>query len=140
MQKAKPTSKLVLETIFALKKEIDTNPLQRKSIPTLISDLQIGRNLLEKYFKEITGKTIIRYQLEKRMEAACALLVDDSMNIQQTAIHCGYRDQANFTTDFKKIYKQSPSAWQRKHFDTTNKNNNESFTSMQISQQIVQKA
>lgn len=117
MHKEKITSKQVLEAIFALKKEIDNQPLQRKSIPILIIDLPFGRNVLERNFKDIVGKTIIRYQLEKRMEAACALLKDNSLNIQQTAIRCGYRDQANFSADFKKIYKQSPSEWQRNHFE-----------------------
>jgi len=140
MQKTKPVSKLVFEAVLAIKKEIDSQPLQRKSIPQLISPYPFGRNILERNFKDITGKTIIRYQLEKRMEAACELLQEGDMNIQQTAIRCGYRDQANFATDFKKIFKLSPSEWQRNYFDTTNKNNNESFAPMQISQQIVQKA
>ncbi|MEP7374703.1 MAG: AraC family transcriptional regulator [Chitinophagaceae bacterium] len=117
MQKAKSTSKLVLETVFALKKEIDSHPLQRKSIPQLLTDLHIGRNILERNFKDITGRTIIRYQLEKRMEAACTLLKEGDMNIQQCAIRCGYRDQANFTVDFKNIYEQSPSEWLRNHLE-----------------------
>lgn len=124
MHKEKNISKLVLEAVLYIKQEIDAKPLQRKSIPKLTGQFNIGRNILNESYREITGKTIIRYQLEKRMEAACEMLKDNEMNIQQVALKCKYKDQGNFSTDFKKVYNKTPSEWLKEYLNNTNTNMN----------------
>jgi AraC-like DNA-binding protein len=87
---------------------LKNRPLERIPIPNLISKVAIGKNLIHTAFKQIEGKTIIRFQLEKRMEKARTILEEGRMSVSQTAYKCGYREQANFTSDFKKVYNVTP--------------------------------
>ena len=111
MNQQKSFSKIVLDAVAAIKQKIDSNPLQRKNISELTSKIYIGKNILHEAFKAVEGKTIARYQLEKRMEKACEMLETCTYTIQQIAAKCGYTDQANFTNDFKRVFHISPKEW-----------------------------
>jgi AraC-like DNA-binding protein len=107
----RPVLHIAAEAVEEIKMFMDQRPLERIPIPDLIERVSIGKNLLHEAFKQIEGKTIVRYQLEKRMEAACNLLCEWRLNVKQVAFKCGYYDQANFTKDFKNVYKITPRQW-----------------------------
>jgi AraC-like DNA-binding protein len=111
MKKGKPVPQLVMDAVNKIKQYIDTHPLQRISISGLTAKTFIGRNLLQRSFKHIENKTIIRYQLEKRMQEAAKLLEEGRMSVKQVALKCGYSKPTNFSSDFKKVYKKTPTQW-----------------------------
>ena len=101
-------------SVFAIKYAIDKNPISREPLKKLAPDIHVGRNQLQTAFKQITGKTIRRYRLEKRMEAAATLLTIGETSIKEVAIACGHIDCiSNFTKLFKAIYNMSPEEWVR---------------------------
>jgi len=106
---------------FAIKYAIDENPTSREPLKELAPDIHVGRNQLQAAFKEITGKTIRRYRLEKRMEAAATMLTVGDASIKEVAIACGHADSiGNFSKLFKAIYNMCPEEWVRQHASVNN--------------------
>jgi AraC-like DNA-binding protein len=120
MQKVRPVSQIAAYAVEDIKKYIEQHPLERIPIPDLLAKVAIGKNLLHEAFRQIEGKTIIRFQLEKRMEKACSLLEEGRFSVSQIAYKCGYREQANFTNDFKKIYQITPKEIMLQMLETDN--------------------
>ncbi|MBO9204608.1 MULTISPECIES: helix-turn-helix transcriptional regulator [Niastella] len=108
MRNERPVSPHVADAVRIIKQYIEQHPLERIPIPNLIAKVTIGKNLLHESFRQLEGKTIIRFQLEKRMEKASSLLEEGRLSVSQIACKCGYREQANFTSDFKKIFNLTP--------------------------------
>ena len=108
-------------SVFAIKYAIDKNPISRESLKELAPDIHVGRNQLQAAFKEITGKTIRRYRLEKRMEAAATMLTIGDASIKEVAIACGHVEcVSNFSKLFKAIYNMCPEEWVRQRASSNN--------------------
>jgi AraC family transcriptional regulator len=105
----------VTQSVFTIKQAIDENPISRDPLKILAPDIHVGRNQLQAAFKEITGKTIRRYRMEKRMEAAAAMLTNGETSVKEVAIACGHCDcLSSFSKLFKAIYHLCPEEWVRK--------------------------
>jgi len=105
------------DAVIAIKNAIDANPLKRKAAQELVPNIHIGRNQLQNTFKQISGMTIRSYRLQKRMEAARDMLALGESSVKEVALKCGYRNQNNFTADYKLVFKMTPAEWLRDHFD-----------------------
>jgi transcriptional regulator GlxA family with amidase domain len=107
--------------VFAIKYAIDENPISREPLKTLAPDIYVGRNQLQAEFKQITGKTIRRYRMEKRMEAAANMLTIGESSIKEVAIACGHAEcLSSFSKLFKAIYNMSPEEWVRQRDPSNN--------------------
>lgn len=113
-----PTN-FIHDAVMAIKQSIDKNPLQRNAVKKLEPTIHIGRNQLQNTFKEITGTTIRSYRLQKRMKAAKDMMATGENSIKQIALECGYRNQNNFTADFKLVFKMAPREWMEEHCNDT---------------------
>lgn len=101
-----------LEAAIAIKKAIDANPLSRKKLKEIAPDISIGRNELLQAFRLLTGTTIRRYRMERRMTAGGQLLLAGELKLKQVAIECGYVNRLNnFSRDFKDVHKLAPEYW-----------------------------
>lgn len=111
-----------LEAAIAIKNAIDASPLSRKKLKKIAPDISIGRNELLQAFRILTGTTIRRYRMERRMVAAGQLLLAGELNLKQVAIESGYVNRLNnFSRDFKYVHKLSPENWL---LEQKNKNGN----------------
>lgn len=98
----------------AVKEKIDLNPLDREKPSELAAKEHVNRSKLSPIFKQINGKTIKRYQLEKLMESAGKMLLD-GMTVKEVAIECGYTNfKNNFTRSFKSVFGFGPEEWLKK--------------------------
>jgi AraC-like DNA-binding protein len=100
-----------------IKLYIDDNPFCRKSTDELAAHAGLNRNVLQQAFKFIYFKTIKEYQFEKRMKAACELLLEGQLIKKEISRKCGYENANNFSNAFKKLYKMSPSEYQKHHWN-----------------------
>lgn len=114
-----PFPQLAIDAVNTIKDYIEKHPLDRITIPSLTDKATIGKNLLHQAFRHMEGKTIIRFQLEVRMREACKMLEEGRMTVFQIAYKCGYRDQANFSKDFKKVYNVAPKQFTTTHLVNT---------------------
>jgi two-component system response regulator YesN len=123
MIKQKAIPKIAIEAVNTIKEYIERDPLDRITIPELTAKTTVGKNLIHLVFRKTQNKTIIRFQLEKRMEEACRILEEGRKTISQIAYKCGYREQANFSSDFKKVYGVTPKEWMH-YYDNAKYNAN----------------
>ena len=64
-------------------------------------------------FKDYTGKTVVAYLVERRIQAAIWKLREDNEKILSIALGCGFNDLAYFNRVFKKITAMTPSQYRR---------------------------
>lgn len=111
-----PYSTTVAHAVETVKAFIDSHPFTRKSTDDFAADTGVNRNLLQQGFKHKHKKRIKEYQFEKRMEAACELLLEGRLIKKEISLKCGYENANNFSNAFKKKYKMSPSQWQQANY------------------------
>ncbi|XXT24765.1 AraC family transcriptional regulator [Sorangium sp. So ce429] len=64
-------------------------------------------------FKESTGKAPYRWQLERRISRAQALLLDARSSLEEVAAATGFADAPHFGRVFRKVVGAPPGAWRR---------------------------
>ncbi len=68
-----------------------------------------------RYFKGEMGKSFKNFLIEMRINYACKLLLDDSLNISQVSSSCGFDSTPYFNTCFKKVNGTTPSSYRKLH-------------------------
>ena len=97
---------------------IDTDLSADLSLSSLAENQNVSAGYLCTLFKKETGKTLIEYIREKRINHACHLLATTHLQIQTVAMNCGIADVQYFSKTFKKIVGKTP-----KEFREDAKNN-----------------
>ncbi len=90
---------------------IEQNLDGRLTLPKLAEVARLSVFAFVRRFKTITGLPPHRYVLRKRVERAKVLLADAALNIAEVALRCGFGDQSSFTTTFRRLTLQTPSAY-----------------------------
>lgn len=74
---------------------------------------KVGMNVsaFSRFFHKSTKKTFTQFVNEVRLGYACRLLMEGEYNITQIAYECGYRNISNFNSQFKTLFKQTPSEY-----------------------------
>lgn len=67
------------------------------------------------FFKKSSGVSLKSYILSQKMELAQALLTDTNLPIAQIGYEIGFSDNHNFSSAFKKVTGQSPSAYRNSY-------------------------
>lgn len=85
---------------------------QRLELPltlhTISKAMNTNRNSLSKAFKQELNTGVSTWIRTQRMHKARQLLVSTNLSIQEISASLGYPSQANFSTAFKHLFKQSP--------------------------------
>ena len=74
-----------------------------------------------------TGQTVNRWIVERRMAAACSLLLETDRSVEQIAIAVGYQNTGHFFRQFRQYHRTTPCVWRKTHqdqFNTQQKLNN----------------
>ena len=85
------------------------------SINDLCSEFPISKGTLIKEFKAVTGKTIVEYRNEKRMEYAAQLLQKWNCTIAEVATAVGISSLSHFSKQFKQQYGILPKEYRNYH-------------------------
>jgi len=89
---------------------------QNRSKPIRLEDVchavSMSGNYLNTLFKSVTGRTIVQYAAEYKLDQA-KLLLRKSYSIQEIAAMLGYYDLYHFSKTFKKATGQSPSHYRK---------------------------
>lgn len=62
-----------------------------------------------------TGQTVNRWIVERRMTAACSLLLETNRSVEQIATALGYQNTNYFFRQFRKYHGTTPCAWRKMH-------------------------
>ena len=87
---------------------IDSDVSAELSLSTLARIQGLSPGYLATVFKRETGKTVLEYIRDKRIEHAAYLLGTTHLQIQTVALHCGIMDVQYFSKLFKRQTGKSP--------------------------------
>jgi AraC-like DNA-binding protein len=94
--------------IEAVCRMLTEHPEHDWSNPELAMKACFSENAFIRRFREVTGLPPQRFVLKLRLEHAAALLLENSMSIDEIAAACGFCDRHYLTKMFKKHFGQPP--------------------------------
>ena len=100
-----------MEELRTFLDESFTRPL---TLTDLADHTGLGPNYLCRVFKKYTGKTIVQYLTQRRIEAALLRLASTRDKVLSIAYECGFGDLAHFNRTFKKLTGTSPNQYRRR--------------------------
>src|SRR5438477_529074 len=68
----------------------------------------MSESTLKRYFKVFYGKNIYEFYLQKKMELAKRMMIEENLNVSQVAREIGYENPNNFIATFKKHFGYLP--------------------------------
>ena len=83
------------------------------ALDQLADTIGLTKNSLCRYFKKITGKTIVDYLNEYRIGVARDYLAQGNLNVNEVLYKCGFNDPSFFYKKFKQIQGCSPRQYQQ---------------------------
>ncbi|MDR3982844.1 MAG: AraC family transcriptional regulator [Dysosmobacter sp.] len=92
---------------------IEQNLDQDLSLDRVAQHYNYSPAYISRIFKEITGSSLVRYIIEKRIGCAKQMLYDD-MEIMRVAEKVGYRNYSNFYKAFRKAVGCGPEEFRKK--------------------------
>jgi AraC-like DNA-binding protein len=98
----------VLRPALAL---LHQQPARRWSVADLARESAVSRSVLDARFREVLGRSPIRYLTEWRMHLAEDLLATTDLNVGTVARRVGYDAEEAFSRAFKRAHGQPPTAW-----------------------------
>jgi AraC-like DNA-binding protein len=96
-----------------LRRHIDAHFSEPLPLTRLAQVAGVHPSYLSRAFHRYTGKTLIGYLTERRLQAALVLLRSTDDKVLSIALDCGFRDLAHFNRTFKRALAQPPTAFRR---------------------------
>ena len=87
---------------------IDRNYFEELTLVSLSEKYCVESSYFSRLFKQETGKNLMLYIAEKRIEKAIEYMKDENVNLTEIAFLTGYDDYTYFSKVFKKITGKSP--------------------------------
>ncbi len=91
--------------------QIHAAPEQRWTVPRLAAGAAVSRSLLDDRFRQVLGRSPIRYLAEWRMHLAEQLLATTDESVFTIARRVGYDSEEAFSRAFKRARGTPPSHW-----------------------------
>ena len=86
-------------------------PAHRWTVGDLAAGAAVSRSLLDERFRQVLGRSPIRYLTEWRMHLADGLLATTDLGVAAIARRVGYDSEEAFSRAFKRARGLSPSHW-----------------------------
>ena len=97
-----------------IRQEIEARFAFPHDLHGLARSVRVSVAYLCRVFKAYTGKTVVEYLIERRIQAAIWKLREGDEKIISIALGCGFNDLAYFNRAFKRIVGTTPSAYRKK--------------------------
>ena len=87
-------------------------PSRRKwTVAELASAATVSRSVLDQRFREVLGRSPIKYLTEWRMHLADDLLRTTDLSVAAISRRIGYESEEAFSRAFRRGHSNSPGAW-----------------------------
>jgi AraC-like DNA-binding protein len=97
-----------------IRQGIDAQFAAPHDLHELAANAGVSVAYLCRLFKAYTGKTVIGYLVERRIQAAIWKLRESDEKVISVALACGFNDVAYFNRTFKRIVGTTPSAYRKR--------------------------
>ena len=91
--------------------QLHTFPERRWTVAELAASAYVSRSLLDARFREVLGRSPIRYLTDWRMHVARDLLATTTLSVGSVAHRVGYESEEAFSRAFKRAVGRSPTHW-----------------------------
>ncbi len=92
---------------------LHAEPQRRWTVQQLADTLTVSRSVLDERFRQVLGRSPIRYLTDWRMHLAENLLATTDHPVAAIARRVGYDSQEAFSRAFKRVHAVAPGAWRR---------------------------
>ncbi len=79
--------------------------------------INMTESSFSRYFRQRTRKTFTALVTEIRLNHACKLLVENTMNISEICFKCGFNNLSNFNRQFSKVYGINPLTYRKQYWN-----------------------
>jgi AraC family transcriptional regulator, transcriptional activator of pobA len=93
---------------------IDQRFRGRLSLADVAAAVAISPSQLSRLVRRATGRSVVEWIRDRRMEEARRLLRDTDASIEFIAIEIGYRDVAHFRRHFVRTHETTPGRWRKR--------------------------
>jgi AraC-like DNA-binding protein len=94
---------------------LHSEPDRRWTVADLAHEAAVSRSVIDARFREVLGRSPIRYLTEWRMHLAEDLLATTDLGVGTIARRVGYDAEEAFSRAFKRTHGQAPSIWRTAH-------------------------
>ena len=105
------------EVILEIRHRIDRDSANVPDCGTLAREAGISVSKLTKGFRELSGKPLHAYVIDRRLEYAAFLLTENRLNVSQAAMYAGYSNMSHFSAAFRKKYGVLPKDYIKGHWE-----------------------
>jgi AraC family transcriptional regulator len=109
----------VSAALLAVIDHIDADPMRRPDLETLAQLSGYSKRQLLRHFRDATGSSPHRYILNRRLEAARALILGSTDRLTEIAFRCGFSSDSHMAYAFRKRFGESPSGVRKKKSEST---------------------
>lgn len=92
---------------------IEENLEELRTIPEIAREVGLNANKLQQCFREILGKTVNGFIMEKRLATARSLLSNTDYTLSTITSIIGYHSQSYFSKKFRETYGELPSEFRK---------------------------
>ena len=93
---------------------IHKNALKKISVSDVMAEAALSRRLLERRFKDVTGKTLYEYITDQKLKYFAEQLADTDEQVMGIALSMGENDTKSISRRFKQLYGCTPVEWREK--------------------------
>ena len=93
---------------------IHRNVKKKISVRDVMTEAALSRRLLERRFKDVTGKTLYEYITDLKLHYFAEQLQDTDEQVMEIALSMGENDTKSIARRFKQIYGCTPLQWREK--------------------------
>jgi AraC-like DNA-binding protein len=90
-------------------------PARHWTVASLAKESAVSRSVLDARFRDVLGRSPIRYLTDWRMHLAEDLLATTDQSVSTVAHQVGYDAEEAFSRAFKRAHGSSPSVWRSSH-------------------------
>ena len=113
-------NRIVKEILDSVEKKMESG--ESLSLEAMEAHTGYSRFYLNRIFSEVTGCTIHRYIMERRLTEAARKLVETDKTIVEISCEADYQSQQAFTLAFRRVYGCTPMAYWEKSRDSWSRN------------------
>ena len=105
---------LLTKAMSYIEKNMDNSDYD---VNEFVSDMAIGRTILYRKIKDITGMSIKEFIMDMRLKRASQLLKDSDLNVFEVSVMTGFINPKYFSVCFKRRYELTPSEYKKRYCD-----------------------
>ena len=99
--------------VYQVKTYLQEHCSESADIEKLAAEVGLSPNYLRSLFKEATGKTILEYNTEMRLQRAAELLKDKKNKVREVSLAVGYENVSYFGVVFQKRFGVTPNEYRK---------------------------